>query len=419
MKDKQNKIDRRRFLKTMGAAGFAPAFAGVTKAEPNEPNAAEKQKLQYPQVPKRVLGKTGVRISSLAIGGGVDYVNNQILLRKAYQWGINFWDTCDVYVGGKSEIGIGEYLAKNPEIRKNLFLSTRAFDGPDFVGPNARGADDVEKRLQQSLKRMNTSYIDLYGIHAISDPSELTDELKEWVRSAKKRKLIRFFGFSTHKNIPNVLTAVSRMDWIDAVMTMYNFRLMHDSRMPPAVDACHKAGIGLIAMKIQAFQRRQEIDSPINMKVIEHFTAKGFTEGQAKLKVVLQDERFSSACVGMENVALLTTNVVAVLDKTELTQADMNVFKEYAEATCSGYCTACAEICDSVLPDTPCISEIARYLMYYNSYGQRERARELFAKIPQKTRNKLLSTDYSPAQARCPQRIPIAEMVAEAVDKLA
>ncbi|MHC4395712.1 MAG: aldo/keto reductase [Planctomycetota bacterium] len=417
MKDKQNKINRRGFLKTIGAAGLAPAFAGVTKAEPNVP--AKTQKTKYPQVPKRKLGKTGIKISCLAIGGGVDYVNNQILLRRAYQWGINFWDTCDVYVGGKSEIGIGKYLAKNPEIRKKLFLSTRAFDGPDFVGPNARGADDVEKRLQRSLKRMNTSYIDLYGIHAISDPSELTDELKDWVKSAKKRKLIRFFGFSTHKNIPKVLHATAKMGWIDAVMTMYNYRLMHDSRMPSAVDACHKASIGLIAMKIQAFQRRKEIDSPINMKVIEHFTAKGFTEGQAKLKVVLQDKRFSSACVGMENIALLTSNVAAVLDKTKLTQADKDVFRQYAEATCSGYCAGCAEICDSVLPDTPYISDIARYLMYYNSYGDRNRARELFAKIPRRIRNKLLSIDYSVAEARCPQHIPIAELVAEAVDKLA
>ena len=419
MKSEQNKIGRRHFLKTVGAAGLGSAFAQAVKAEPNEADTVKEQEPKFPQVPKRVLGKTGIKISCLGIGGGVNYVNNQILLRKAYQWGINFWDTCDIYVGGESEIGIGKYLAKNPEIRKNLFLSTRAFDGPDFVGPNARGADDVEKRLQRSLKRMNTGYIDLYGIHAISDPSELTDELRDWVKSAKKRKLIRFFGFSTHKNIGKVLTAVSKMGWIDAVMTMYNYRLMHDTRMPPAVDACHKAGIGLIAMKIQALQRRKEIDSPINMKVVEHFTAKGFTDGQAKLKVVLQDKRFSSACVGMENVALVTTNVAAVLDKTELTQADMDVFKEYAKATCNGYCAGCADICDSALPEVPYISDIARYLMYYNSYGDRDRARKLFAKIPGEVRHKLLRTDYGLAEARCPQHLPIAELVAEAVSKLA
>ncbi len=60
-----------------------------------------------------------------------------------------------------------------------------------------------------------------------------------------------------------------------------------------------------------------------------------------------------------------------------------------------------------------------RYLMYYNSYGEQKEARELFAKIPQKVRAKLLSVDYSQAEARCPQNLPIGKLMAEAVSKLA
>jgi hypothetical protein len=121
----------------------------------------------------------------------------------------------------------------------------------------------------------------------------------------------------------------------------------------------------------------------------------------------------------MQNISLLTTNIDAVLNKTELTQADKDTLNEYARATCSNYCAGCAHICDSALPDTPFISDIMRYLMYYNSYGDRDRARELFAKIPAGVRSKLLSTDYSLAETRCPQHLPIAKLVAEAVSKLA
>jgi hypothetical protein len=92
---------------------------------------------------------------------------------------------------------------------------------------------------------------------------------------------------------------------------------------------------------------------------------------------------------------------------------------KYAHATCSGYCAGCAEICDAALGDMPYVSDIMRYLMYYNSYGEKEMARELFAEIPRAARNRLLSTDYSTAEARCPQRLPIGELVAEAVSKLA
>ncbi len=191
--------------------------------------------------------------------------------------------------------------------------------------------------------------------------------------------------------------------------------------MQDAIKACHKAGIGLTAMKAfsRGVERLQKVETEEDKKLLGHFQKRGFTEEQAKIKVVLQDKRFSAVCVGMQNISLLTTNVAAVLNKTKLTQQDLDVFKEYAEATCSGYCAGCAYICDSALPDTPYVSDIMRYLMYYNSYGDKERARELFAQIPGSVRNKLLSTDYRPAESRCPQHLPIAKLVAEAVSKLA
>jgi len=134
---------------------------------------------------------------------------------------------------------------------------------------------------------------------------------------------------------------------------------------------------------------------------------------------VLEDKRFSSVCVGMQSIAYVTENVEAVLAKTKLTQADMHVLAEYARATCSGYCAGCANICNSALPDVPYVNDVMRYLMYYNSYGEQDRARELFAQIPAGVRKKLLSTDYGFAEARCPQHLPIREFVAEAVGKLA
>jgi predicted aldo/keto reductase-like oxidoreductase len=271
---------------------------------------------------------------------------------------------------------------------------------------------------------MNTEYIDLYyGVHMLSNPSRLTDELKQWAKNAKKRKLIRFFGFTTHTNMTQCLTAAAKLDWIDVIMTSYNFRLMQDPKMAVAIEACHKAGIGLIAMKVTGQTvwqpHRQDVETEEDKKIIRHFLQRGFTEAQAKIKVVLEDKRFSSACIGMDNVAILTSNIAAALDKTKLTQTDKNVLKEYARATCSAYCTGCANICNPALPQTPYISEIMRYLMYYNSYGEQNRARQLFAQIPGNVRKKLLNTDYSTTEARCPQHLPIAELMAEAVSKLA
>ena len=410
MKEEQNKINRRNFLKTIGAVGLGSVFVSAkTIAGPDEPNAAEKeQKPKFPQVPRRKLGKTGVDIPCLSLGSGAP--EDATVLRKALDWGVNYWDTSYVAAGGNSELGIGRYLSKNPEVRNKLFIVTKESD--------SKTPADLEKCLRTSLERMNTSYVDLYiGVYIMSDPAKLTDELRQWVKSAKERKLIRFFGFSTHKNTAKCLAAASKLDWIDAIVTAYNFRLMQDPKMQDAVEACHKAGVGLIAIKTQGMGQRIETEK--DKELVGHFQQRGFTDGQAKIKAVLQDKRISSACVAMNNVALLTSNVAAVLDKTKLTQADMDVFREYAQATCSGYCAGCAHICDSALPDVPYVSDIMRYLMYYNNYGEQKEARELFAKIPGMVRNKLLSIDYNPAEAHCPQHLPIGKLVAEAVSKLA
>jgi len=409
MKEKHNKINRRNFLKTVGATGLGSVFVSAdTLAAQAQTDAAKKPK--YPQVPKRKLGKTGVKVPCLCLGGNQDLIANQIVLRITPQWGVYYWDTAHNYTGGNSELGIGKILSKNPKARKKLFISSKA--------SRARSIDQVEERLQTSLKRMNTDYIDLYyGYHQCPNPAFLTNELKEWAESAKKRKLIRHFGISTHQNTAKVLAAAARLDWIEVVMTTYNFRLMQDKELNAAIEACHKAGKGIMAIKTMGMG--QKITTDEDKKLTAHFIQRGFSKEQAKIKAVLQDKRFTAVCVGMKNMRELTSNVAAALDKTKLTQADTDALTEYAHATCDGYCAGCAYICNSILPDAPYINDIMRYLMYYNSYGEHDEARQLFAQIPGKVRNKLLSMDYSKVEARCPQHLPVAKLVAEAVHKLA
>ena len=402
----------------IAAAGLGSVLASSeTIAGSNEPNASGKtKKHKSPQVPRRKFGKTGLDVPCLSSGG---IIGEQIMLRKSLEWGINYWDTASCYENGNSELGIGKFIKKNPDIRKDLFIVTKASDikGSDVKkGVKIKGVEEIEGILQQSLQRMNTKYIDMYfAPHGMSDPANLTDELRRWVENAKKRKLIRFFGFSTHKNMPQCLTAAAKLDWIDAIMTSYNFRLMHDEKMLEAVETCYQKGIALIAMKTQA----KEIQTETSKKLIQHFRSKGFTEAQAKIKAVLQDKRFCSACVGMLSVAVLNENATAVMDKAKLHTEDMKALKQHAKQTCSGYCAGCAEICDRALPDTPYVSDIMRYLMYYNNYGEQDMAKKLFSQIPDKVRSKLLRTDYRLAEARCPQHLPIGKLIAEAVHKLA
>ena len=84
-----------------------------------------------------------------------------------------------------------------------------------------------------------------------------------------------------------------------------------------------------------------------------------------------------------------------------------------------GFCSGCAHICDAAIAEMSYTSDIMRFLMYHNSYGDKNRAKEMFRQIPQAVRNRLLTIDYSIAEARCPQQLPIAKFIAQAVAKLA
>ena len=415
----------------MVAAGLGSVLAGckARKVEEKEPNAVEPEepnivepevsktpeREEYPQMPRRKLGKTGVTVPVLSLGTMFNLIDNQIILRKTLESGVNYWDTANVYAGGNSELGIGNYLSNNPEVRKDLFIATKA------KGANTQ--EGMEKCLKVSLGRMKTDYVDLHYFHDLQDPALLTYDIRKYAESAKKRGLIRFFGFSVHSNMAKCLAAAAKLDWIDVIMTVYNFRVMQDPNLLAAIEQCHKANIGIIAMKttgkttIKRF--KQPIETEADKKMVEHFLQQDFTPEQACIKFALQNRSISSACVQMDSIAVLNSNVAAVLDKTKLTQADKEVLKEYAVATCDGYCPGCADICNSALPDVPYVSDVMRYLMYYNSYGDKNRARQLFAQIPAGVRNRLLTTDYRLAESRCPQHLPLSKLIAEAVSKLA
>jgi len=95
MKEKRNEINRRNFLKTVGATGLGSVFVSADSIAAQSPTdaAVKAKKPKYPQVPKRKLGKTGVKLPCLCLGGNQDLIANQIILRMAPRWGVTYWDS--------------------------------------------------------------------------------------------------------------------------------------------------------------------------------------------------------------------------------------------------------------------------------------------------------------------------------------
>ncbi|MCX7626789.1 MAG: aldo/keto reductase, partial [Candidatus Sumerlaeaceae bacterium] len=277
----------------------------------------------------------------------------------------------------------------------------------------------ITELLERSLRRMKTDYIDLYFLHAVRSPSELSDEVKAWAEKAKAEKKIRFFGFSTHQNMEELLEYAAKLGWIDGIMLKYDYRLMHTDRMRKAIEACAKAGIGITAMKTQG-GGPVRTDTEEELKLAGHFLSKGFTPAQAKLKAVWQDERIAAICSQMPNLTILKENVQAAFDGQQLAEADWQVLEHYSRATAQTYCRGCAHLCESAagcegLP----VADVMRYMMYRVSYGDVALAREKFQQLPAPVRETLARCSFEEAERVCPQRLPIARIIGEALRHLA
>ena len=400
---KREEPDRRNFLKKAAAIGLGALAGSSSLWRPIQ--ASAQIAIPKQSIPRRPFGRSGIMVSTLSLGGMFDILNNRLMLAKALEWGINYWDTAEGYGGGRSEEGIGRWFARYPDTRKQVFLVTKL---------SMRRGTDFTPRLEESLKRLHTDYVDLLFVHGISSINEMEAGLESWSQAMKKAGKLRLFGFSTHSNMEECLEGAAKLSWVDGIMFTYNYRLMHDSRMKEAVEACYRAGIGLTAMKTQGGGPVKS-ESETEIKMAGRFMQKGFTDNQAKLMAVWEDRRIASICSQMPNLTIMAANAAAAADRNRLSQSDRALLSQYANETCGDYCAGCDRLCSEVVATKVPINDVMRCLMYFHSYQDYGLARYSFKNLPTETRALLTQLDFSEAEKSCPRKLPIGRLVREAV----
>jgi len=208
-------------------------------------------------MPKRRLGRTGVEVSLIGLGGwhlGFNYIDEQLsvrIIRSAIDSGINFMDNCWDYNDGASEIRMGKALCDG--YRERAFLMTK-IDG--------RTKQDAAKQLDESLKRLETDHIDLVQHHEIlrfEDPHRIFDEngANAALLEARDAGKIRYIGFTGHKDprIHLYMLEVAReygftFDTVQMPLNVMDahYRSFEKMVLPELV----KQDIGVLAMKTMA-----------------------------------------------------------------------------------------------------------------------------------------------------------------------
>ncbi len=239
---------RRKFVKGSAAALTAtmvvgPPLAAAGARGGGVPDIQE-------QVPRRPLGKTGVQVSALGVGGYhlgsmKDQKESMELVARALEAGINFFDNCWEYHDGISEERLGEALKGK---RDQAFLMTK-------VCTHGRTRDIAMKQLEESLRRLQTDRVDLWQIHEVvyyNDPDLIfaPNGAAEALLAAKQQGKVRFIGFTGHKNPAIHLKMLSHDFPFDAVQMPLNaldgtFKSFEHQVLPEA----NKRGIAVLGMK--------------------------------------------------------------------------------------------------------------------------------------------------------------------------
>ena len=176
----------------------------------------------------KFLGNTGVKVSSLCFGtmsfGGIaDEATSKQMFYACRDAGINFFDCADVYEGGKSESILGKFIA---DCRDEVVITSKVYfkTGKDI---NAMGASryHIVRALEGSLKRLNTSYIDLYFIHRFDDKTPIEETLRALDDLVSQGKIL-YIGASNFAawQIAKALGISDKMGWTKfvCIQPMYN-----------------------------------------------------------------------------------------------------------------------------------------------------------------------------------------------------
>ncbi len=399
-KKDENGLSRRDLFGLGGATAGAAMLGGLAlpalSAPTNEP--------ALPQVPRRTLGKTGKSVPILLMGGGMGFDPRfDPKIAEALRFGVNYIDAADCYAGGKCETSVGAFH-KKANNRSQLWITSKS---------DQHDVDGFGKTLEQSLRKLQTEYVDLYYLHMLENPAYLSADLAKLVEKLKKEGKIRHFGFSCHAgNVAELLNKAAGLPWVESIMFRYNFRQYGNKELNAAIDAAHKANIGLIAMKTQG----SEAGIREGWQKFEK-TGK-WNKYQAVLKAVWEDQRISAAVSHMDTFEKLRENIGAALDKTSLTSDERKALDRYAAATRSMACDGCDHICGAAIPAGPRIGDTMRYVMYHDVYGETEKARSLFRKLPESARG-LDTVDFAPASAACPNGVDVAAHMRRAQEVLA
>ncbi|GCE50796.1 voltage-dependent potassium channel beta subunit [Thermosporothrix hazakensis] len=200
----------------------------------------------------RRLGRAGVKVSSIALGSWLTYsqsVGEDVTTRcvhKAYELGVNFFDTANVYNSGEAEKVVGQALKAFP--RDSYVLATKVFF-PMGDGPNDKGLSrkHIMEQCHASLKRLGTDYIDLYQCHRY-DPETPIDEVVRALDDLVTQGKVLYVGVSewSAAQISDAVHTARALNADPIVSNQPQYNMLNRRIENEIIPLCEREGIGQV-----------------------------------------------------------------------------------------------------------------------------------------------------------------------------
>jgi aryl-alcohol dehydrogenase-like predicted oxidoreductase len=287
------------------------------------------------------LGFSSLKISRIGLGcmslDPEDEIKSTRIIHRSIEFGINYFDTADLYNKGLNEVLIGTALKSK---RKDIILATKVgnqwrTDGSGWDW-NPR-KEYIIAAVEKSLSRLQTDYIDLYQLHGgtMDDP---IDETIEAFEALKKSGKIRYYGISSIR--PNVIREYVKRSNIISVMMQYSLAdrrpeetvlsFLKENNISVLIRGSLAQGL-LIGKPAKDYLGNTEAEIKMAADAIQKCVTVDRTATQTAVRFVLQHPAVTSAIVGISKMEQLE-EVAATTNSSILLEKEINILRESISA---------------------------------------------------------------------------------------
>jgi len=265
------------------------------------------------EIPKRVLGKTGERLTIIGQAGGrfplCSFEEAVAITRRAYDLGINYFDNAHGYWNGRSEEVYGTALSS--PMRKKVFVTSKT---------TVRDAKGAMAELELTLKRLKSDYVDLWQVHSVTSNENLGKIFDgggaiEAMEAAKKSGKCRFIGFTGHHDPAAHVEMLKRYDkWDTVLMPLHMADPAYLSFEKQVLPIATERGMGIQGMK-----------STANAKLLQNFSVRDCLQYTLSLPI-------HCLAVGCTTIGQIEDDVRIVKTFAQLSSAQMDDYRHRAES---------------------------------------------------------------------------------------